>query len=429
MALRRVIPTASLLAILLLALIVTLPVGKRVGAVASVAIIVYDHGLAKGVVYGRHTIPVNKTYSFTEDDPFAYAYFSAAVSSANVTWLWYDPNGLLYTNSTQEISCDSSPCTYIYYFRIQGTAAMEKFGVWTVTLEAGGVDLYSDQFTISPVIYQDNSWTFDITQSAPLRGHGSVTVTLHPPNETWSSYSVNLPFAANVTAYDLTTNQSLQVAYYNATRRTIVDLGAPRPDGYQFVVRFDLAYGVWSMGTWNSGYYAFGWRESSWEFDQYHPLPSTFNVTLPNGSNLVDTVGINNIALNGNATASPRPTLSFVYTLPPMQSFGWVILYRDIVYPNTNPPSPASPLGLSAAQAQPIPFLPMTVGSFSVWSAIMSILLLTGSELLSPVYARTGVLIDRRRLRIVAVVLVFLFLAATTYQVILISQPVTPAGH
>jgi len=71
----------------------------------------------------------------------------------------------------------------------------------------------------------------------------------------------------------------------------------------------------------------------------------------------------------------------------------------------------------------------MTVGSFSVWSAIMSILLLTGSELLSPVYARTGVLIDRRRLRIVAVVLVFLFLAATTYQVILISQPVTPAGH
>jgi hypothetical protein len=403
--------------------------GNRVGAVPSVAIAVYDHGLAKGIVYGRHVIPVNETYSFTEDDRFAYAYFSAALSSANVTWLWYEPSGQLYTNSTQQISCDTSPCTYVYYFPIQYTRAATNFGVWTLTLEAGGIDLYSDHFSITPVINQDDSWRFDVTESAPPLVHGYLTVTIHPPNETWSSYLITMPFAANVTAYDAATNRPLEVAFSNSTGRTLVRLGAPRPDGYTFVVSFDLAYGLWSMGAWNSGYFAFGWQESSWFFDGYHPVPGSFEVTLPQGASFVDAVGINDIALNQNLTTGSRPTLSFVNTLPPAQPFGWVILYRDVIYPNTNPQPVSNPMGLSAAQAQPIPLLPMTVGSFSVWSAVMSVLLLTGSELLSPAYARTGVVINRRRLRMAAVVLVVLFLAASAYQVIAISQPVTVTGH
>jgi hypothetical protein len=142
-------------------------------------------------------------------------------------------------------------------------------------------------------------------------------------------------------------------------------------------------------------------------------------------------VGINDLAFNQNITSGLGPTLTFSKTLPAGQGFGWVILYRDASYLHTNPQPVSKPAGngLLAAQAQPIPLLPMTVGSFSVWSAIMSVLILTGSELLSPVYARTGIVLDRRRMRIVAVVLVLLFLTASAYQVIAISQPPPAAGH
>jgi len=439
MALKRVIPTATA-AIFLLVLTITLPMGNHVRAAPFVAIVVYDHGLAKGIVYGRHAILVNKTYSFTEDDQAAYAYFTAEVSSANVTWLWYEPNGQLFQNQTTQITCDSSPCTFVYHFPLRNTDAATNFGVWTLTLEVSGSDLYSDHFSITPIINQDNSWRFDIIQSAPARVHGYLTVTIHPHNETWSSYLINMPFAANVTAYDPATNRTLKVSFTNytfpwpLTGRTIVDLGAPRPDGYTFMIRFDLAYGLREgLGGWNSGYFAFGWQESSLGTfeDGYHPVPGSFEITLPQGASFVDAVGINDIALNQNVTAGVRPTLSIVNTLPPTQRFGWVIIYRDATNPNTNPQPVSNPVGrrLSVAQIQPIPLLPMTVGNFSVWSAVMSVLLLTGSELLSPAYARKGVLINRRRLRIAAVVLVVLFLAGSAYQVIAISQSVPVVGR
>jgi hypothetical protein len=245
-----------------------------------------------------------------------------------------------------------------------------------------------------------------------------------------------MPFAANVTAHDPATNRSLEVSVSNSTGLTLVDLGAARPDGYTFVISFDLTYGLLgSLGEWNSNYFAFEWQESSWGTfgDGYHPIPSTFEITLPHNATFVDAVGINDIAPNQNATAGFGPTLSFVKTLAPAQSFGWVILYRDVIYPNTNPQpvsnSAFNSKRLSAAQAQPIPILPMTVGGFSVWSAIMSIVLLTASERLTPAYARTGVVINRRRLRIAALVLLALFLAASAYQVIAIWQSVPVAGH
>jgi len=435
MSICKFIPKTFRLGILLFVLVAMLPLGNRVGATPFVAIVVFDHGMAKGIVYATrgHIVPVNKTNSFTEDDRFAYAFFTAALSSANVTWLWYDPNGQLFLNRTQQISCDTSPCTYVYYFPLRHTDAATDFGVWTLTLEAGGVSLYSDQFSVKPVIKQYNSWRFDIERSSPPRVHGDLTVTIHPQNATWSSYPISLPYAANVTAYDSSTNRTLEINSSNSTGPMVVDLGTPRADGYKFIVSFDLRYGVSSMGLWNSGFFALRWYESTWATfgDGYHPVPGSFEVTLPQGANFVDAVGINDIALNQNVTTGSRITLSFLNTLEPTQGFGWVVLYRDIRYQNANPQPISSPMGggLRVVQSQTIPILSVTVGSFSVWSAVMSILLLTGSEVLSPVYARTGVVINRRRLRIAGVVLAILFLVASAYQIIALSQPVTVMGH
>jgi len=58
----------------------------------------------------------------------------------------------------------------------------------------------------------------------------------------------------------------------------------------------------------------------------------------------------------------------------------------------------------------------------SLWLAISAIILLATSELLSPYYGRTGLLIEKGRLRRVALVLGILFLSTVAiriYQIIL----------
>jgi hypothetical protein len=59
----------------------------------------------------------------------------------------------------------------------------------------------------------------------------------------------------------------------------------------------------------------------------------------------------------------------------------------------------------------------LTLGSAGLWTAVMSVFLLTASELLSPIYSKTGVLINRKRLRIAALVLVSIFIITTAYQI------------
>ena len=132
------------------------------------------------------------------------------------------------------------------------------------------------------------------------------------------------------------------------------------------------------------------------------------------------------MALNASVTGSSRTVVGFNTTLLPGQSFGWTMLYRNSTY-SSNPNSVSNNVGggLNLILAQSIPFLPLTLGSLSLWAAVMSIFLLTGSELLAPAYGRTGVLINRRRLRIAALILAGVFLAAIVYGIILL-QSVTP---
>ena len=60
---------------------------------------------------------------------------------------------------------------------------------------------------------------------------------------------------------------------------------------------------------------------------------------------------------------------------------------------------------------------PLGLWDLSLWTAITAIILLATSELLSPYYGRTRLMIDRKRLRIVALVVALIFLATVAYRI------------
>lgn len=422
-------------ALALVALIVLVGmVAAQVDAGTLVAININDHGLTKKIGWSSkgHFIPGNKTSVFTQDDQFIYAYFTATFASANFTWLWYEPGGQLFRNSTYAYTCSVSPCSFTYTFPLAGNEPAALPGNWRMDLEAGGQTLYSEYFTILSVVTEENAWQFNILQSTPPRVHCDLTVTIHPNNQTWEYYVLNLP-AANATAYDYASHAPLSIGASNRTSLVVVSLGSPRADGYRFVVDFDVSYGFVFLGTWNDGYFAFTWKESSYgtfgSENPLRPVPSSFMISLPRGAALLDVVGINRLSLNETVRLEGQsPTVYFNATLPPAEKLGWTVIYRDYafrtyiqsLYPNAS----VTTLGLNVISAQPVPVLPLTLGNISLWSAVMAVFLLTASELISPIYARTGILINRKRLRLIALVLVAIFLVATAYQIILAQSPV-----
>jgi hypothetical protein len=60
---------------------------------------------------------------------------------------------------------------------------------------------------------------------------------------------------------------------------------------------------------------------------------------------------------------------------------------------------------------------PLGLWDLSLWAAITAIILLATSELLSPYYGRTRLMINKRRLRIVALVVALIFLATVAYRI------------
>jgi len=60
---------------------------------------------------------------------------------------------------------------------------------------------------------------------------------------------------------------------------------------------------------------------------------------------------------------------------------------------------------------------PLGLLDVSVWTAIIAIILLVTSEFLSPYYGRTRIMINRKRLRIVALIVTSIFLATVVYRV------------
>ncbi|MGA2462617.1 MAG: hypothetical protein ABSF82_14460 [Candidatus Bathyarchaeia archaeon] len=62
-------------------------------------------------------------------------------------------------------------------------------------------------------------------------------------------------------------------------------------------------------------------------------------------------------------------------------------------------------------------WFPLGFGDLSLWTAVVAIILLITSELLSPQYGMTGIMINRRRLRFVALMVAFVFLGTVAYRV------------
>jgi len=410
--------TVRFLTIVLVLVLVGLGESVRVNG-ALAAIQVYDHGFAKDITYvpqNGNVIPLNKTSSFNQDDVEVYAYLVAAFYALNFTWRWYNPDSQLYFNWTEQEQCTSTPCTVTSGIWIgPHSPANNMFGTWTLEVLANGNHLYSDSFALSPIVSESDHWSIQILQSAPPRAHANLTVTIHPSNQSWTSYSLFMPYAANLTAYESTTKRPLQVTIQKDSAQHsyyFVDFAAPRSDGYSFILSFDLAYGLRDLSGWYGGQFALIWDEYPYERFSAHPVPETFSITLPKSAKFIDFVGLNVIPLA--QTVINQTSISFPSTFidHPVE---WTIIYQDFTYRNAHTSTPTQPTQVTQIL---IPFLPLTLGNVNLWAAVMSVFLLTTSELISPLYGRSGfrIMINRKPIRVAALLLVALFMVTTGYQ-------------
>lgn len=413
--------TVHLLAILLLLVLIGLGESLRVNG-ALAAIQVYDHGFAKDITYAPrngNVIPENKTSNFTQNDIEIYAYLVAAFYAVNFTWQWYNPDGQLYSNSTQQAQCTSTPCTVTSNIWVgRYSAANTMFGNWSLKVLANGNQLYSDSFTFSPILSESDHWSFEILQSAPPRVHTNLTVTIHPANQSWTSYSLTMPYAANLTAYESTTNSPLQVIIEKDSaqnRYYFVNFGGPRSDGYSFILSFDVAYGLYDLSGWYGGQFALTWDESPYQRFSFNPIPETYSITLPKGAKFIDLVGLSVVPLAQTATHQTSVSFNSTFINHPVE---WTIIYQDFTYRNAHANNPIQLPNLMQLSQIMIPFFPLTLGNVNLWAAVMSVFLLTTSELISPLYGRSGsrILINRKPIRVAALLLVTLFLVTTGYQ-------------
>lgn len=60
---------------------------------------------------------------------------------------------------------------------------------------------------------------------------------------------------------------------------------------------------------------------------------------------------------------------------------------------------------------------PLSLSDISLWLATTSIILMATSELLSPYYGQTNIIIERKRLRTAAIILGLLFLLTVLIQI------------
>src|SRR5208337_675347 len=297
------------------------------------AIVLYDHGFSKTLLWSsRGHVLVNRTSTFTQDDAGAWAYVTAAYYNATLTWDYYDPSGQLYFNRTYSEQCQVAPCTSVTFIPIHGTGAAIKLGTWTLELFDEGSPVFTDHFSITPVITEEDHWTFNVNQSLPhFTVHGDLTVTIHPNNGTWSDYKILMPYAANVTAFEASSNRTLHATILNDTS-VIVDFGAVESDGFSFVIDFDVYYGWVALNGWGVGVnFAFTWQDYPWErsFD-VHPVPESFTVELPVNSTFTELTTFNAMVIGRNVTSGSRTSVAFATTLLPWQRFGWTIIYRDL---------------------------------------------------------------------------------------------------
>jgi len=392
---RRIIPFALFIVLLL---------AGCVQVAAYPAITVLEHGLAKGIIYGNNYVPVDKTADFTQDDTYVYSYLSAAFYSANLTWKWYDPSGALYSSTSRDSECITTPCWFSESLQIADSPAAVRFGVWRMELLADGYPLYLDRFTIRPVITEDRSWFFEL-YDPPIIARVNLAVRIHPQSTTSSNYHItfSIPNTTDITAYEANTNRSL--AINGKAGDMTVDFGDAKSDGYEFRLIFNMGLRSSSGNSFN-----LTWSQQN----GIHPVPQRFLITLPVNSGLGGVMG----PVGVRVLNASRTSVIFNQTLSPNQLFTFSVTYFMQQKPSTKVTIlPIDTQGGGSIFALQVPLIPLTVGDISLWSAVMAIILLVTSELVSPYYGRTGLVIDRRRLRLAALLVAFIFLAIVVFRV------------
>lgn len=404
--------------LVIIALLLVIGLGRGVQVHGATAVLLYDHGFAKDIarIHGN-LLPLNVTSTFTQDDVAVYAFVHIAFYSANLTWLWYDPSGHLYYSEGDVQECTSTVCGFESGIVVGNYLPAARVGLWMLNLLVDGNLLYSDHFLLNPVIRQENRWNFRVVESFPRSLHVDLTVMIHPNNGTWNFYKTFLPYASNVSAYELVSKHPLQVFTFN-DNSVVVDLGVPRLDGYTFGLSFDLINGVRDVNGYGAGVFMLSWKEAWQRISDIHPTPETFNITLPQRAILLNTSGTNKTISHN--VAEGRPSLSFTMTLSPNQPLAWNITYADFTYINSrlNTRSSTSTTVLPSKVIQSTQLPPLDLGNVSLWAAVVSVILFAGSEFLPSSYTRPGMLINRRRLRIAALTFVVLFLGVTAYQLL-----------
>jgi hypothetical protein len=135
------------------------------------------------------------------------------------------------------------------------------------------------------------------------------------------------------------------------------------------------------------------------------------------------------MVISYDVTSGNRTSIGFDSTVI-NQLFGWTVIYRDFAYRNAHPNQQTLNTngGFNLISGQRLPILPLTLGGVNLWAAVMSVFLLTASELASPLYGKSGsrILVNRKRLRIAALLLVAIFLVTTSYQILIVQQSIIP---
>lgn len=193
----------------------------------------------------------------------------------------------------------------------------------------------------------------------PLRAHVNWLVTIHPHDEKWDELDYNInENVGNFTAYDYRSNMSLGVSFGDNKLKVIFD--SPQGDGYQVLVRFDVAPP--SLGTEGAGYFL-KWGSRT----DVHPLPMNITVILPAGYNMT---GFQPSFLSAiPSSLSPpavksyeagRLTISSSATVSPNDGFWWVIAYGKQTTLTTTTPSSTSVLSTSSiSSTQSFPSIDM----------------------------------------------------------------------
>lgn len=312
-----------LFAVLLLA--ITFP------EVHATVISVSRHVFAKGIDKSQnHWQPVNATDTFTQEDNYVYAFTMGSWSKTNFTWIWHDPSGSIY-RTFSDVFDEGSSSEFYARIAIRGADAAAKLGTWRMDLLGDGKMVYSDTFNLVSYVVEEDSWTFDV--NAPMHAKVNFTITIHPYNEEWKDYSINIDqdaHASNFAAFEYGTNKALRVSQStgNSTIKVRVVFDTPKADGYKFIISFDVGAGT-EFGTIGANTFL-NWN---WNTNEANPRPINVTVILPASFTLVSVEGASGYQ---SSTIADRAIVSFSGTAPPNGAFSWTVTYAALAKSTTS---------------------------------------------------------------------------------------------